>query len=228
MPSEGSWLTRLAEQARVLREEPFARFRLRGAITHPYWRLRLAHLGEGAVLDRPKWIYGPGHISVGDRAFIFWGAWLSVERPAWTNPEPALKIGNGVVLRPFCTISCAESVTLEDDVAIGSFSTIIDNDHVMRGEEGENITWSQAWHTTPIRIGRGTWIGDRVSILRGSDIGRQCVVGTNSVVRGTLPDFAIAVGSPARVVGDVRERADRHSGEPVAEIRPTEADGSSG
>ncbi len=193
-------------------DEPFARFRLRGALTRPFWRMRFAGFGDGSVLDRPKWLYGPRHIDIGERVFILWGAWLSVERPAWPNPEPALRIGNGVVLRPYCTISCAESVTLEDDVAIGAFSTIIDNDHVLRGDEGENITWSQAWHTSPIRIGRGTWIGDRVAILRGADIGRQCVIGTNSVVKGSIPDFSIAVGSPARVVGDVRERAKREAG----------------
>jgi acetyltransferase-like isoleucine patch superfamily enzyme len=43
--------------------------------------------------------------------------------------------------------------------------------------------------TSPIRIGRGTWIGER------------CIIGANSVVRGRIPDNSIAVGAPARVVG---------------------------
>jgi acetyltransferase-like isoleucine patch superfamily enzyme len=57
--------------------------------------------------------------------------------------------------------------------------------------------------TAPIRIGRGTWLAERVAVLRGSSIGRCCIVGANSVVRGELPDYSIAVGTPARVVGTV-------------------------
>jgi acetyltransferase-like isoleucine patch superfamily enzyme len=57
--------------------------------------------------------------------------------------------------------------------------------------------------TAPIRIGRGTWIAERVAVLRGADIGRCCIIGANSVVKGTIPDYSIAVGSPARVVGTV-------------------------
>jgi acetyltransferase-like isoleucine patch superfamily enzyme len=57
--------------------------------------------------------------------------------------------------------------------------------------------------TSPIRIGRGTWIAERVAVLRGADIGRCCIIGANSVVKGTIPDYSIAVGSPARVVGRV-------------------------
>ena len=52
-------------------------------------------------------------------------------------------------------------------------------------------------------IGRGTWLAERVAVLRGSSIGRCCIVGANSVVRGELPDYSIAVGAPARVVGEV-------------------------
>jgi acetyltransferase-like isoleucine patch superfamily enzyme len=58
--------------------------------------------------------------------------------------------------------------------------------------------------TSPVRIGEGTWIGDRVAVLRGANIGKQCVIGTNSVVRGTIPDYSIAVGAPAKVVGSTK------------------------
>ena len=40
-------------------------------------------------------------------------------------------------------------------------------------------------------------------MLRGADIGRCCIIGANSVVKGTIPDYSIAVGAPARVVGEV-------------------------
>jgi acetyltransferase-like isoleucine patch superfamily enzyme len=54
--------------------------------------------------------------------------------------------------------------------------------------------------TAPVRVGKGTWIGERCAILRGADIGRHCIIGANSVVTGRIPDHSVAVGAPARVV----------------------------
>jgi acetyltransferase-like isoleucine patch superfamily enzyme len=44
-----------------------------------------------------------------------------------------------------------------------------------------------------------------VTVLSGADIGRGCIIGAGSVVRGTIPDHAIAVGVPARVIGSTQE-----------------------
>ena len=51
-----------------------------------------------------------------------------------------------------------------------------------------------------MRVGDGSWLGHGVVVLPGSDIGRHVAVGAGSVVTGALPDFSVAVGSPARVV----------------------------
>ena len=77
-----------------------------------------------------------------------------------------------------------------------------DSDHTL-GPRG-NAIWYPAV-TAPVRIGRGTWLGERVAVLRGADIGAHCIVGANSVVKGRIPDYSIAVGAPARVVGSTRE-----------------------
>ena len=76
---------------------------------------------------------------------------------------------------------------------------MIDSDHTF--VKGEPSIMRGPLATSPVRIGRGTWIGERVAILRGSDIGERCIIGANSVVRGRIPDHSIAVGAPARVVG---------------------------
>jgi len=186
----------------VLREyldRPIKRVALRGRIMRPWWRWRFHEFGARSVLHRPDWVFGPHLMAVGNGVTIFQGAWLSVERPAWDATEPVLRIGNNAGLRPYCTISAAESVVIEDYVIIGSFSTVIDSDHTF--VRGEPNALRSPLATTPVRIGRGTWIGERVAILRGADIGRRCIIGSNSVVRGQIPDHSIAVGAPARVVG---------------------------
>ena len=129
----------------------------------------------------------------------FHGKGLSVERAAWGAEEPVLRIGDGVGIRPYCTISAAESIVIEDHVVLFAFSTVLDSDHTF--VRGEPSVLRGPLQTSPVRIGRGTWIGERVAILRGSDIGERCIIGTNSVVRGHIPDNSIAVGAPARVVG---------------------------
>jgi acetyltransferase-like isoleucine patch superfamily enzyme len=53
---------------------------------------------------------------------------------------------------------------------------------------------------TPVRIGPDCWLGVKTSVLRGTRIGRGCVLGAHAVARGDIPDYSIAVGAPARVV----------------------------
>ncbi len=55
-----------------------------------------------------------------------------------------------------------------------------------------------------MRIGPDTWIATKVTILRGTTVGRGCVLGSHAVVKGHIPDFSIAVGAPAKVVKNRR------------------------
>ena len=202
MAPGGNFVAR-ARRKLDLREEPMRRVALRGKLVHPYWRRRFHSFGEGSILYRPNWIYGPHQIAIGRGVLMLHGIWLSVERPAWDRPGPILTIGDVVGFRSYVTISAVESITIEDHCNIGSFTTIVDSDHTHTGEH-PNLMYVGTLQTAPVRIGEGTWIGDRVAVLRGANIGKQCVIGTNSVVRGTIPDYSIAVGAPAKVVGSTR------------------------
>ena len=53
---------------------------------------------------------------------------------------------------------------------------------------------------TAIRIKKNAWIGARVSILPGVTIGENAIVGTGSVVTKDVPDNAVVVGVPAKIV----------------------------
>jgi carbonic anhydrase/acetyltransferase-like protein (isoleucine patch superfamily) len=182
---------------------PMRRVELRARVMRPYWRRRFHAFGEGAIVHRPGGVFGAHQIAIGSGSLILGGCYLSVETRAWHTPAPALKIGARVGIRPYCMISASESITIEDDVIIGAFSSVIDSDHTFA--EGRPNVMHNSVASAPIRIGRGTWLAERVAVLRGSSIGRCCIVGTGSVVRGELPDYSIAVGAPARVVGEVTD-----------------------
>jgi acetyltransferase-like isoleucine patch superfamily enzyme len=58
-------------------------------------------------------------------------------------------------------------------------------------------------HPAPITIGSNVWIGANVTVLPGVTIGDNAVVAAASVLTKDVPDNAIVVGSPARVVRSV-------------------------
>jgi acetyltransferase-like isoleucine patch superfamily enzyme len=57
----------------------------------------------------------------------------------------------------------------------------------------------------PIRVGRYALIGMGSLLLPGADVGDCAIVGAGSVIRGTVPPYAIFAGNPASQVGDTRE-----------------------
>ena len=180
---------------------PMRRLAIRARLTRPYWKRRFYSFGDNAIVHRPGSVFGAHQIAIGDDTLILGGCYLSVETPAWELSPPALTIGARVGIRPYCMISASERIMIEDDVIIGAFSSVIDSDHTFA--EGRPNVMHNPVATAPIRIGRGTWLAERVAVLRGSTIGRCCIVGANSVVRGDLPDYSIAAGAPARIVGEV-------------------------
>lgn len=181
------------------RDEPLKRVALRARLMAPLRRRQFAAFGRASILHKPAWLYGPHHISVGRNVILLEGLWLSAERVGWTRPEPTLVIGDGVGVRPFCTISAAESVVIEDNVILSAYTSVLDSEHTWRGGH-PNPVWNP-FDTAPVRIGEGTLVGAGVTVLAGADIGRFCIIGANSVVKGAIPDFSVAVGAPARVVG---------------------------
>jgi virginiamycin A acetyltransferase len=93
---------------------------------------------------------------------------------------------------------CLGDVMLEDDVLLGSYVSVI-NGGAQHGIDRLDVPIREQPGTFPrITIGRDTWIGDRSIVL--ADVGRHCVIGAGSVVSRPIPDYAIAVGNPARVV----------------------------
>jgi acetyltransferase-like isoleucine patch superfamily enzyme len=189
------------EPLRALVRYPMLRAELRARILRPYWNRRFHTFGEGTIVHRPGSVFGAHQIAIGAHSLILAGTYLSVETPAWGSSEPVLQIGDRVGIRPYCMISASEEIVIEDDVIIGAFTSVIDSDHTFA--EGRPNVMHNSVAASPIRVGRGTWLAERVAVLRGSVIGRCCIVGANSVVRGELPDYSIAVGAPARIVGRV-------------------------
>jgi acetyltransferase-like isoleucine patch superfamily enzyme len=186
-------------KARRYIEDPMARISLRARITRPYRRLRFASFGERSVLHRPDWVFGAHRIEIGRAVVVLGHAWLSADRRTWNEPGAAISIGDGTMIRSYCVISAVRRIEIESNVLVAAFCSILDSDHTIT-EADRNPLWNPL-EAEPVRIGSGSWLGERVTVLRGSNIGRKCIIGAHSVVKGTIPDHSIAVGAPAVVVG---------------------------
>lgn len=64
-----------------------------------------------------------------------------------------------------------------------------------------------AHYIKPIKIDEYSFIGARASILPGTTIGKNVIIGACSVVKGNIPDYSIVIGNPGKIIGDTREWA---------------------
>jgi len=114
--------------------------------------------------------------------------------------EGSLRIGDKAVFGNENTVNCYLDIEFGDASLVADWVYICDFDHVT--EDIHIPIKDQGIVKSPVRIGPETWIGTKVTVLRGARVGRGCVLGAHAVVRGDIPDFSVAVGAPARVVRD--------------------------
>ena len=77
---------------------------------------------------------------------------------------------------------------------------ITDCDHEYRDLEVPVIDQGIVQRGQTVSIGDGSYIGINAVIVGNVKIGEHCVIGANSVVTKDVPDYCVAVGSPARVI----------------------------
>lgn len=107
-------------------------------------------------------------------------------------------IGDDVHIGLFTYIN--GTVTIEDDVTIGPHCSITSNTHLFNPTQQN---WKGNNRNDPIHIKRGCWIAANVTITGGITIGECSLVCAGAVVTHDVPDYSIAAGVPARIVGSI-------------------------
>jgi virginiamycin A acetyltransferase len=111
-----------------------------------------------------------------------------------------VSVGDNVYIGILCSLG---EVTLEDDVLVGSHVSITNGNRQHGTSRLDIPVREQPGEWPRVKIGTDTWIGERAIVM--ADVGKHCIIGAGAVVTKPIPDFAIAVGSPARIVGDRRD-----------------------
>ena len=101
-----------------------------------------------------------------------------------------LEIGADTALGNGVSITCMEKITIGEGVQIGPDTKIYDHDHDFHVPGGVK---AEKFVTAPVEIGDNTWIGCNVVILRGTVIGKNCIIAAGSVLKGTYPDNSVIV-----------------------------------
>jgi acetyltransferase-like isoleucine patch superfamily enzyme len=164
-----------------------------------------AQFGRRSVLTAPIRLHGESRIAIGDGVFLGSDCWLQA-LPDGENQTVAITVGNGTSIAGSCVISAVRSVLLEEYVLLARNVYISDHIHEY-GDASLPILSQGVTKIEPVLIKRGAWLGQNVVICPGVTVGRGAVVGANSVVNADIPDFSVAVGSPARVVKKIDMRS---------------------
>lgn len=115
-----------------------------------------------------------------------------------------LQFGSNVEINDYVHIAAGEKVLIGNNVLIASKVFISDLNHGnYKGIDSDSplsIPKTRRLSTSPVIISDNVWIGESVCIMPGVTIGLGCVIGALSVVTKDIPDYSIAVGSPAKVI----------------------------
>lgn len=157
------------------------------------YKVFLKHIGNMTYIGRPCFIEGGKNISIGKKTRIFPGIRLEA------IDSGKIEIGNN------CAIEQNVHITSKDNcLYIGDNTTIAANTFITNLDHSyQNINMSvieQECICKETYIGEGCFIGYGAAIQAGTKLGKHCVVGSNSMVRGEYPDYCVLVGSPARII----------------------------
>lgn len=160
-----------------------------------------ASFGDRSIIMwPPTTIFNENYISIGSHTMI--GPHVALSAGMVPGQEcissPVVRIGDRCLIGRGSGIVGHFCIEIGDDVWTGHNVYITDQNHGY--EDVSKPISQQSQPERPVRIGDGSWLGYGTVVLPGVTIGKHVAVGANSVVTHDLPDFCVAVGSPARVI----------------------------
>lgn len=180
----------------VLRHRAWTPYHLRRYVRFALLKLRhpdvvtegLVFLGKGVRLEARRHY---GRIVLG--RFVHLG-----DGNALRAHEGTLRLGDKVVMGRDNQLNCHLDIEIGAGTIVSDWVYVCDFDHVT--SDLDTPIKDQGIVKSPVRIGPGSWIGTKVSVLRGTVVGRGSVLAAHAVVRGQFPDHSIVGGVPARLL----------------------------
>lgn len=188
-----------------------------------FYPLLLQKVGKGVVFGQNITLRHPQKICIDENSFIDDNVVLDAKgeknqgiyigQNAYIGRNTILSCkGGSIFLEDYCNISANCSLLSETEIRLGKYCFLAGHCYLVAGgnhsfdQITKPIMFQPSYTKGGIKILEDVWLGAGVIVLDGVTIGKGCVVGAGAVVTQKLPDYSIAVGIPARVIKDRRDK----------------------
>ncbi len=155
----------------------------------------LAHLGSGVVIEPGVLVFHPENVELHDEVYVGHGAIL---KGYYKN---RMVIGARSWIGQGCFLHSAGGITIGVRVGVGPGVQILTSTHELPADRSVPIM-DGPLRFAPVVLGDGCDVGVGAIVLPGVTVGRGAQIGAGAVVTRDVPEYAIAAGVPARVVGE--------------------------
>ncbi len=175
------------------------------------------YFGVGSQIKPPYRILNPHRISIGDKTSIqeychinafqdlsFLMDYIDKKFKKDFSPkdycyDSSIHIGRECQIGRFFFVSCTHRITLQSHVLISERVFVGDNNHTYAHPQVPIMQQPNS-RGKVIEIKKGSWIGVGASLLKGTVLGENCVVGANSVVEGAFPARSVIGAEKAKLL----------------------------
>lgn len=163
------------------------------AIRAVIYKLFFGKIGKMSYIGKPIYIHNPRGIYINKKVRIYPGLRAETHNNGKILIEDDVSIGqNFHITTSKSNLIIGKSTTISGNV----FVTNIDHDY----KEIDKHILKQDFIEKETKIGENCFIGYGAAIQAGTILGKQCIVGAHSVVRGKFPDYSVIVGVPAKII----------------------------
>jgi acetyltransferase-like isoleucine patch superfamily enzyme len=161
----------------------------------------LSKIKLGKWVELGDYVYlnglGKGYLIIGDKTKI--GAFSRiVVSTSYNNLGEFIHVGNNVGIGEYARIGGSGGVSIGDNTITGQYLSIHPENHNF--QDTNKLIKDQGTTRSSISIGENCWIGAKVTVLAGVNIGDSCVIAAGSVVTKNFPSNSVLAGIPARII----------------------------
>lgn len=151
--------------------------------------------GNKVKLHRPKRLRGLSKVSLHDGVCVRDNAWIEVDA---RFEDAEIVIGANTYIGDDIHIYAVNKIEIGKSVLIANRVYISDNIHCYE-DCSMPILDQEVLFKNSVKIGDGAWLGENVCVI-GASIGKNSIVGANSVVVSDVPSYCVVAGVPAKMI----------------------------
>lgn len=159
---------------------------------------KYGHKGKFVTIRNPIQVIGKKNMYIGDSVRFLDNARIETVS-FWRNQTfvPKLSIGENTTFEQNAHIIACGDLSIGSNCVFSAFVYVSDCNHVL---DVSNWVMDNPLEYKNTKIGDYCFVGIGARIMPGVHLGNHCVVGANSVVTKSFPDYSMVAGNPARLI----------------------------